>query len=640
MKKNKAVAFMLVVTMLAGVFSGCSKTTKVTGSKFETACSKLSLEEIEFDYHDVPYIGSIEEGCFMSADEDQLEELAENEGRQIEKMLRQFDIFEFIDIDDIRSLAVAARCDGLEDLYELEAFEDIAGIELDGALAFQMTLGEDGHAEEFMDSVKELLSIADIRTKNLSSDEFFSSGNEGYCRLHIDTKDLIEVILNDEDIVDHVSGILDGDLEDVIGDITGDIAISLEINGADVFAIAGISVNKKAEVYYEFAKAFGIASDPMRLPKNEKLIQDIADIMSGAFSNMAEALYAASNRRTDSIDPKDGDDDGDPVNYDVGISMPTKDLIRWTNDGYLMKNDLEEDGYRVDLRFADNDTNTQIAQIDEMIESGIKVLIVAAIAPDSLGEVLQRAHNKSITVIAYDRFPVQTRAVDYYVTFDQYMVGTLQGEYIAASLDLENSDGPFNMEITSGDINDMFAPFFYQGAYDVLSPYIESGKLVVVSGQMSFEKTATDSWSTDKARGRAEYTLGMNYIMTGLNVDAWLCANDSTALGVITAVESTDYEGTYPVITGQDCEIENVKNIISGKQAMSVFKDTRDLAAQTAKMAKQVLMGEPVDVNDTSTYNNGVKTVNAYLCAPVVVVKDNYKDILIDSGYYTESDLV
>ena len=638
MKKNKAIAFMLAATMLAGVFSGCNRTTKVTGSKFEAACSKLDLEEIEFDYHDVPYIGSIEEGFFMSADEDQLEELAGNDGRQIEKMLRQFDLFEFIDFDDIRSLEVAARCDGLEELTELDAFEDIAGIELDGALAFQMTLGEDGHAEEFMDSVKELLSIADIRTKNLTSDEFFSSKNEGYCRLHIDAKDLVAVILSDEDIVDHLSGHLDGDLEDVIGDITGDIAVSLEINGADVFAIAGISVNKDAKVYYEFAKAFGIASDPMRLPKNEKLVQDVADIMSGAFSNMVGVSYAASNRRTDSIDPKDGDD-GDSDMYDVGISLPTKDLRRWVNDGNLMKSDLEEDGYRVDLRFADNDINTQIVQIDEMIESGIKVLIVAAIAPDSLGEALQRAHNKRIIVIAYDRLPVQTKAVDYYVTFDQYLVGALQGEYIVASLDLANSDGPFNMEITSGDPNDMFAPLFYQGAYDVLSPYIESGKLVVVSGQISFEKTATDSWSTDKARGRAEYTLGMNYITKGLNVDAWLCANDSTALGVIKAVEATDYEGTYPVITGQDCEIENVKNIISGKQAMSVFKDTRTLAAQTAKMAKQVLQGEPVDVNDTSTYNNGVKTVNAYLCAPIVVVEDNYKEILIDSGYYTENDL-
>ncbi|MGN0132358.1 MAG: multiple monosaccharide ABC transporter substrate-binding protein [Lachnospiraceae bacterium] len=321
----------------------------------------------------------------------------------------------------------------------------------------------------------------------------------------------------------------------------------------------------------------------------------------------------------------------------VGVSMPTKDLQRWNQDGSNMEAELKAAGYEVDLQFASNDVQTQVSQIENMISSGADVLVIAAIEGSSLGEALDMAKDAGIPVIAYDRLLMNSDAVSYYATFDNYQVGTVQGQYIVDTLDLENAAGPFNLEITAGDPGDNNAGYFYNGAMDVLNPYIESGKLVVVSGQTSFDETATPTWATETAQSRAENILS-SYYADGTNVDVWLCSNDSTALGVENAL-AANYNGSYPIVTGQDCDIENVKNMIAGKQSMSVFKDTRTLASQVVKMVGQILNGEEVDVNDTETYDNGTGVIPSYLCAPVFADVNNYKELLIDSGYYTEGDL-
>ncbi len=321
----------------------------------------------------------------------------------------------------------------------------------------------------------------------------------------------------------------------------------------------------------------------------------------------------------------------------VGVSMPTKDLQRWNQDGENMQKQLEAAGYTVDLQYASNDVQTQLSQVENMISEGADVLVIAAIEGSSLGEALTMAKDEGIPVIAYDRLLMESDAVSYYATFDNYMVGTVQGTYIKNTLDLDNAAGPFNLEITAGDPGDNNAGYFYQGAIDVLKPYIDSGKLVVKSGQIAFDDVATPTWATETAQNRAENILSSFYA-DGSNVDVWLCSNDSTALGVENAL-AANYTGTYPIITGQDCDIANTKNMIAGKQSMSVFKDTRTLAAQVVKMVGQILKGETVDVNDTETYNNNVIVVPSYLCEPVFADVNNYKELLIDSGYYTEDQL-
>ena len=321
----------------------------------------------------------------------------------------------------------------------------------------------------------------------------------------------------------------------------------------------------------------------------------------------------------------------------IGISMPTKDLQRWNQDGENMQKMFEEAGYEVDLQYASNDEATQLSQVENMISSGDEVLVIAAITGDALNTALSQAKESEIPVIAYDRLLLQSDAVSYYATFDNYKVGQVQGQYIIDTLDLENAEGPFNIEFTAGDPGDNNATFFFNGAMDLLKPYLDEGKLVCKSGQTEFTDVATKAWNTDTAQSRAENIIASNYA-DGSNIDAWLCSNDSTALGVEKALE-TNYTGEYPIVTGQDCDIENTKNMIAGKQAMSVFKDTRTLAQQVVKMVGQILNDVDVDVNDTETYDNGVIVVPSFLCEPVFADANNYKELLIDSGYYTEEDL-
>lgn len=321
----------------------------------------------------------------------------------------------------------------------------------------------------------------------------------------------------------------------------------------------------------------------------------------------------------------------------VGVAMPTKDLQRWNQDGTNMEAELKEAGYDVDLQYASNDIQTQVSQVENMISNGCELLVIASIDGDSLGTVLAQAKEAKIPVIAYDRLIMNSDAVTYYATFDNYMVGTKQGEYIKEALDLDNAAGPFNMEIFTGDPGDNNAKYFYSGAIDVLQPYIDAGKIVVPSGQIDFATVATANWATDAAQSRMENILS-SYYAGGAKLDVVLCSNDSTALGVENAL-AANYTGDYPVITGQDCDVANVKNMIAGKQSMSIFKDTRTLATQVVAMVDAIMKGGKAPINDTTSYDNGTGIIPSYLCEPVFADASNYKELLIDSGYYTEDAL-
>ncbi|NMD38385.1 MAG: sugar ABC transporter substrate-binding protein [Christensenellaceae bacterium] len=324
----------------------------------------------------------------------------------------------------------------------------------------------------------------------------------------------------------------------------------------------------------------------------------------------------------------------------VGVAMPTQSLQRWNQDGANMKAKLEEAGYEVDLQYADNDVAKQVSQIENMIANGVDILVVASIDGGALGTVLADAKAMEIPVIAYDRLIMQTDAVSYYATFDNYMVGTIQGQYVIDNLDLENAEGPFNIEFIAGAPDDNNARYFFQGAWDTVKPYIDNGKLVCVSGQTDFETIATQSWSTEKAQQRMENIISSNY--TGdTKLDVVLCSNDSTANGATNGLLGAGFqpgEG-WPIITGQDCDIVSVKNMLAGTQSMSVFKDTRTLANKVVEMVDAILKGEQPEVNDTETYDNGTGIIPTYLCAPVFADLSNYKELLLDSGYYTSEQL-
>ena len=342
-----------------------------------------------------------------------------------------------------------------------------------------------------------------------------------------------------------------------------------------------------------------------------------------------------------------GDDEAAADNL-VGVAMPTKDLQRWNQDGENMKSELEAAGYQVDLQYGANDIATQVSQIENMIANGCKALVIASIDGDALGTVLAQAKEAGIPVIAYDRLIMNSDAVSYYATFDNWLVGVKQAEYIENALDLANAgDKTFNIEFITGDPGDNNINFFFDGAMSVLQKYVDAGTLVCPSGQMgtlnadgSYDKAvvATANWATDAAQARFENILS-TYYADGTQLDAVLASNDSTALGVENALAANYTNDVYPVITGQDCDIAIMKNLIEGKQGMSVFKDTRTLASKVVEMVDALMKGAEPPVNDTKTYDNGTGIIPSFLCEPVACTADNYEELLVSSGYYTMDQL-
>ncbi|SCK08952.1 multiple monosaccharide ABC transporter substrate-binding protein [Vogesella sp. LIG4] len=321
----------------------------------------------------------------------------------------------------------------------------------------------------------------------------------------------------------------------------------------------------------------------------------------------------------------------------VAISMPTKSSARWIADGSNMVKYLQSKGYKTDLQYAEDDIPNQLAQIENMITKGPKVLVIAAIDGTTLSDALSKAASKGIKVIAYDRLIKGSKNVDYYATFDNFQVGVIQGGYIEKALHLKEGKGPYNIELFGGSPDDNNAFFFYNGAMSVLKPYIDKGKLVVRSKQLGMDKVSTLRWDGAVAQARMDNLLSANY--SSAKVDAVLSPYDGLSIGIISSLKGVGY-GTpklpMPVVTGQDAELPSVKSILAHEQSQTVFKDTRELAKVTSDMIDAMLAGKPVPVNDTKTYNNGVKVVPSYLLKPLSVDIGNWKQVLVDTGYYTK----
>jgi putative multiple sugar transport system substrate-binding protein len=351
-----------------------------------------------------------------------------------------------------------------------------------------------------------------------------------------------------------------------------------------------------------------------------------APASTGTESAPAESAPAASNAACSGL---------------VGIAIPTKSSTRWISDGDSLVQALTALGYETDLQFAENDIPTQVSQVENMITKGAKVLVIAAIDGTTLTDTLQKAADAGVKVLSYDRLIRNSPNVDYYTTFDNFKVGVLQAGSIVDALDLNNAAGPFNIELFAGSPDDNNAGFFFNGAMSILQPFIDSGKLVVQSGENKFpEQVGTLRWDAATAQKRMDNILATYY--ADKRVDAVLSPYDGISIGIIAALKAVGYytaDKPAPVVSGQDAELPSVKSILAGEQTSTVFKDTRLLAAQAAKMVNQMLAGETVEVNNTDTYDNGVKKVPSYLLDMVSVTKDNVTQELVDTGYYTADQL-
>lgn len=346
------------------------------------------------------------------------------------------------------------------------------------------------------------------------------------------------------------------------------------------------------------------------------------------------ALVGCSDGASGDGDKKEGN------NKTVGIAMPTKSVERWVADGENMKEVFEELGYKVDMQYAEDVVENQVAQIENMITKGVDVLVIASIDGEALTSVLTQAEKQEIPVIAYDRLIMNSDHVSYYATFDNFQVGVLQGKYIEETLNLTEEEGPFNLELFAGSPDDNNAYFFWDGAISILQPYIDEGKLVVKSGQTTFEQGATLRWDAALAQERMDNLLSAHY--SDELVDIVLSPFDGISRGLISSLTAVGYGSDskpMPIVTGQDAELASIKSIIAGEQTQTIFKDTRELAIKVADMVDSVIKGEEPEINDTETYDNGEKVVPSYLLSPVNVDIDNYKEILVDGDYYTEEEL-
>lgn len=335
----------------------------------------------------------------------------------------------------------------------------------------------------------------------------------------------------------------------------------------------------------------------------------------------------------------------------VGVAMPTQTYERWVADGNNIKEGLEDKGFTVDMQYAEDDIPTQQQQIDQMVNAGVSVLLIASIDGASLSSQLDAAAAANIPVIAYDRLLTDNENVDFYVTFDNYKVGVNQANALMYGLGLldekfeaadDAPEGPLNVELFAGSLDDNNAHLFWQGAIDTLQPYFDDGTLVVLSKQTDIDQAATQRWEQETAQKRMENLLTTHY-NGGEELSGVLAPADPLSRGIINALQNAGLGPTIeeglPIVTGQDAEIASIKLIADGVQSSTIFKDTRNLADQAIVAAESILNGDDPEANDTETYDNGEKVVPSYLLEVQMVLEDNYEEIMVDSGYYTEEQV-
>ena len=311
-----------------------------------------------------------------------------------------------------------------------------------------------------------------------------------------------------------------------------------------------------------------------------------------------------------------------PAGSTIGVSLPQKTSENWVLAGQLFTDQLTAAGFKPMVNYANGGVTDQQNQIQAMITAGAKVLVIGAIDGSQLGTQLAQAKQAGATIIAYDRLLLNTPNVDYYVAYDNFKVGVLQGQALLDGMKAKKPNGPYNIELFAGSPDDANAKVFFNGAMSVLQPKIDDGTLHVVSGQKSFDQAVTQGWKAENAQRRMDTLLAASYNTTTL--DGVLSPNDTLARAIITSVKSAGKP--IPVVTGQDSEVESVKSIMAGEQYSTINKDTRALVAKAIDMVKKLQAGQTPDVNDDKSYNNGNKVVPAFLLPPQIVTKANAKE--------------
>jgi putative multiple sugar transport system substrate-binding protein len=364
---------------------------------------------------------------------------------------------------------------------------------------------------------------------------------------------------------------------------------------------------------------------------------------------MVTVIFSGCDKKRVTQDNTGGSGEKAAGKASIGIAMPTRSSPRWLSDGASVKSGIEALGYSGDLQYGDDDVERQIAQIESMIDEGVKALVIGSIDGGSLTEVVEKAYARGIPVIAYDRLIKNSPYVSYYVSFDNYEIGEQMGYILVKGLQLDGAtaDNPKIIEVFGGSPDDNNAYFFYNGAMDVLKPYFDKNVLIIGSGQQSMDKIGTLRWDGATAQARMDNLLPAYY--TGRSIDGVLSPYDGISLGVIASLKKAGYGVAgkpLPIVGGQDAELPSVKSILAGEQYATIFKDTRSLAAATVKILHAIMEGRNPAVNNTTDYENGsVRDGKKYIVPSVllqttVIYKENAKSVLVDeTDYYKASDL-
>jgi D-xylose transport system substrate-binding protein len=305
----------------------------------------------------------------------------------------------------------------------------------------------------------------------------------------------------------------------------------------------------------------------------------------------------------------------------VGLSLPTQREERWVKDKQVMEAEAKKKGIDLRVQVTDNDAAKQVAQCENLISQGIKVLILAPHDASSASVIVDKAAKAGIKVVSYDRLVTDSPLDYYYLSFDNVKVGELQGEFITKKV----SKGSYI--VLAGSPTDNNAKLFREGAMKFIKPLADKGDIKIVMDQF------VKDWQPSEAQKLCEQALTANQN----KVDAVLAPNDGTAGGCIQALAAQGLAGKVP-ITGQDAELAGAIRIVQGTQSMTIFKDTRELGKKAVEMALDLANGKAIDTQG-KVVNNNKKDVPSVLLTPYIVTKENLDDVLIKSGYLKKAQV-
>lgn len=358
---------------------------------------------------------------------------------------------------------------------------------------------------------------------------------------------------------------------------------------------------------------------------------------------MVTSVFTGCNNSSETtVDSKAGDANKTVISKGdkVGVSLTSRSSERWLRDGKQLEKDLTDAGYKVDLQYAEGVPQNQIQIIENMITAGCKAIIVAPVDNGSLSSVFATAKEQGVVVINYDLGHVGTSDIDYFVGFDNSKVGVMQANTIIKELELDKgAEGPFNIELIAGSLDEANCYYYFEGAMETLQPYIDEGKLVVKSGQTTIEQVTVIGWKHELLVSRLDNIITTFY-SDGSRVDAILCPADGLANVTSTCLQEKGYgenDLPLPVITGNDATLAVLKLIAKEKVTMSVFKDSSLLSKACVDILDALAKGEEPEVN--ATYTPDVYEIPTIFAPMAPVDADNLDEILIDSGLYTREQI-